>query len=82
MLMLRLGQAPDTNASDSTYNRCLSSLIIPAQYLMYGVDKSNGTHQCKYSDALYVGISFLSTSKIKLYASGDALLEVLAYYAE
>lgn len=77
--MLRYGNTPTSGAGEITYNRCLASTIIPKDYLLIGTDKSNGCHQCDYLGKT-IGISFLTQSSIKVYASAESLIELMAWY--
>lgn len=78
VFMLRLGNSPKTS-SEGTYCRCLSSTIIPKDYLLIGQDNGSGCHQCRYND-MNIGISFLSKEKIKVYAGQYCLVELMAWY--
>ena len=77
--MLRFGSTPQSGAGDNTYNRCLATTIIPKKYLLIGVDKNNGTHQCEYNGKT-IGISFISESSIKVYSAVESLIELMAWY--
>ena len=82
MFMLVLGSCPSSNATEKDYNRRLCTTIIPRENALetIGVDKSNGAHQVYYNGTISGGISFVSESQIKVYYSGEALIELMAYY--
>lgn len=82
MFMLVLGSCPSSNATEKDYNRRLCTTIIPRENALetIGVDKPNGAHQVYYNGTISGGISFVSESQIKVYYSGKALIELMAYY--
>lgn len=82
MFMLALGSCPSSNATEKDYNRRLCTTIIPRENALetIGVDKTNGAHQVYYNGTISGGISFVSESQIKVYYSGEALIELMAYY--
>lgn len=82
MFMLALGSCPASNATEKDYNRRLCTTIIPRENAIetIGVDKTNGAHQVYYNGTISGGISFISESQVKAYYSGEALIELMAWY--
>lgn len=78
--MLRIGVA--SSAGERYYSRCLATVIIPRSCATatLGVDYSSGTHQAYYTNTMNGGISFISSTSVKVYATGSVLVELMGWY--
>lgn len=75
MFMLRI-------AASSGASRALLTTIIP-DYCATGTignDSADGTHQCYYLNTMKCGISFMSSTSVKIYVTGSASVELAGWY--